>query len=163
LYETQSDKLNIISRYLTSLKPPKLAVTMNHSQQLEQSLGKRTELICTPNIKPIFFLISRFRRRNILKKIDFFLSKRRIFHEKRDSLHFPYAKEHPIQFIKGSEIHLTSHSANWDIRLSTQNEFHPTSPLVRGIRLSTRRKIWMKNWKRWRDGMKHASYVKFIS
>jgi len=22
---------------------------MNHSQQLEQSLGKRTELICTPN------------------------------------------------------------------------------------------------------------------
>jgi len=23
---------------------------MNHSQQLEQSLGKRTELICIPNI-----------------------------------------------------------------------------------------------------------------
>jgi len=42
-------KLNIISRCLTSLKPPKSAVTMNHSQQLEPSLGKRTELICTPN------------------------------------------------------------------------------------------------------------------
>jgi len=42
-------KLNIISRYLTSLKPPKSAVIMNHSQQLELSLGKRTELICTPN------------------------------------------------------------------------------------------------------------------
>ena len=42
-------KLNIISRCLTSLKPPKSAVTMNHSQQLELSLGKRTELICIPN------------------------------------------------------------------------------------------------------------------
>jgi len=29
---------------------PKSAVTMNHSQQLEPSFGKRTELICTPNI-----------------------------------------------------------------------------------------------------------------
>ena len=43
-------KLNIISRCLTSLKSPKSAVTMNHSQQLEPSLGKRTELICSPNI-----------------------------------------------------------------------------------------------------------------
>jgi len=49
LYETQSDKLNIISRCLTSLKPPKSAVTMNHSQQLELSLGKQIELIYTPN------------------------------------------------------------------------------------------------------------------
>ena len=51
LYETQNIiyKLNIICRCLTSLKPPKSA--MNHSQQLKSSLGKRTELICTPNIK----------------------------------------------------------------------------------------------------------------
>jgi len=50
LYEIQSDKLNIISRCLASLKPPKSSVTVNHSQQLESSLGKRTELICTPNM-----------------------------------------------------------------------------------------------------------------
>jgi len=42
-------KLNIISKCLTSLKPSKSAVSMNHSQQLELSLAKRTELICTPN------------------------------------------------------------------------------------------------------------------
>ena len=49
-------KLNIISKCLTSLKPPKSAVTMNHSQQLELSLGKRTEL-CTPNIKIIIHFL----------------------------------------------------------------------------------------------------------
>jgi len=32
----------------------KIVITMNHSQQLELSLGKRTELICTPNKKVIW-------------------------------------------------------------------------------------------------------------
>jgi len=50
VWNSKQYKLNIISRYLTSLKPPKSVVTINHSQQLELSLGKRTELICTPNI-----------------------------------------------------------------------------------------------------------------
>jgi len=49
-------KLNIVSRCLISLKPPKSTVTMNHSQQLELSLGKRTELICTPNTFLFFYI-----------------------------------------------------------------------------------------------------------
>jgi len=38
----------------------KSAVTMNHSQKLELSLGKRTELICTPNKNIILILKNYF-------------------------------------------------------------------------------------------------------
>jgi len=42
----------------------KSAVTMNHLQQLEPSLGKRTELICTPN---------KYFKNNILTKTKLYL------------------------------------------------------------------------------------------
>ena len=45
VWNSKRYKLNIISRCLISLKPPKSAITMNHSQQLESFLGKRTEFV----------------------------------------------------------------------------------------------------------------------
>jgi len=44
----KANKLNIISRCLTSLKPSKSAV-IEPFTTAETTLGKRTELICTSN------------------------------------------------------------------------------------------------------------------